>query len=219
MTSNTVRKCILLFFFAIGIFFQDECYAQKKQDNSVRINDNGVIYELPKAYELMHIAMALTDSSIVSSGYKVYYEVIDTSSSYYKEVIEYFSPYRDHKLIAELNKSLRKKASLYASNVQVAYNAILVDNDLNKQNIMPWARRTAAKLGSVNLKHLEDFARLTKFEQFYSQHRAYYQKVLDEAKRYADVNAQQAWLEQRFPRRYQQYRIVFSPLMYGTHFT
>lgn len=81
--------------FALGIFIgvdATKCWGQSRIDNSATLVDEKVTYEIPMAYELMHIAIALTDSTIVSNGYNVQNEVINKNSNYYKEVIKYFAP-------------------------------------------------------------------------------------------------------------------------------
>jgi hypothetical protein len=205
--------------FLLILLLSERALAQTYVDNSVRLKDNLTSYECPKPYELMNIALALTDSSIVTNGYKLYFEIVDTSTNYYKEVIKHFAPFRNHPFIQSLNKKLRKRASYYNANLKLAYNASMIDAKTRKQKLMPWARRVAYGIGSVKFKLLEEFANASRFENFYQLHLAYYQQVLEQTKEYADVNSQQVWLEQQFSSRYQQYNIVVSPLMNSTNFT
>jgi hypothetical protein len=217
-TATITKFIIFILGFVLGIF-ATECFGQSKKDNSVNLIDNKVVYEVPMAYELMHIAMALTDTSIVSDGYNVYSEIIDTNSVYYKDVIKYFKQFKQHTLIQQLNKSFRKSANNYRANLHLAYNSIDISNKITKEIKYPFFHSLAFHFNSVNRKVLNDFATTSNFEQFYNQHREYYTTILKEVQQNANVNQQQIWLEKEFPKKYDTYNIIISPLMGGTHFT
>jgi hypothetical protein len=192
---------------------------QARTDGSVDVVDNNVVYELPKTYELMHIAMALTDTSIVTkSGYNLYHEIIDTSSVYFKEVMQHFGAFKTHPLVSALNESFKKSAGNYTNNLFKAYNTSFENGNIKNTKKMPWIYSVVYKQLGVSKKHVNDFAKISAFEAFYEKHRNYYQQMLTTVKNTADVNNQQVWLEQNFPTKYKQYHIVVSPLMYGTHF-
>ncbi|TAD81166.1 MAG: DUF4932 domain-containing protein [Bacteroidetes bacterium] len=199
--------------------FVGECFGQSRTDNSATYVDEKVTYEIPMAYELMHIAIALTDTTIVSSGYNVYNEVINRNSNYYNAVINHFAPYKNHELIIDLNKALRKRASNFMYNVQLGNNLNFRNNRLEKIDIMPWIRRTYINVKSVNKEKMEDFARTSNFEAFYAKHKEYYNAELRFVQQNSNVNGQQKWLATEFPAQYDNYRIIISPLMGSTHFT
>jgi hypothetical protein len=216
--SSTTKLVIFLLGFVLGIV-ANECFGQPQKDNSVTIIDNKVTYEVPMAYELMHIAMALTDTSIVSDGYNVYSEIIDTNSVYYKDVIKYFEQHKHHKLIQQLNESFLKSANNYGANLHLAYNSICVNNSIKKEFKYPFFHRLAYHFKSVSRKALNDFAKVSNFAQFYHQHRDFYTTLLKNVQQNANVIEQQIWLENEFLTKYDSYNIVISPLMQGTHFT
>jgi hypothetical protein len=218
MKSFFVKIAIFIVGFIMGVI-ATECFGQTIKDNSVFIKDNKVNYELPMAYELMHIAMALTDTTIVSNGYNVHAEIIDTKSAYYREVIQHFELHKNHELIKKLNKAFAKSANYYLYNLLLAYNCSYANGTIRKNFQFPFFHRLMYSFTSVNRKVLDDFARVSNFEQFYAQHRDYYKGILSDVQQHANVNEQQLWLEKQFPNRYDQYTIVISPLMYGTHFT
>lgn len=218
MKAAFIKILICTFGLFNGIFVS-ECYGQTRTDNSAILVDDKIIYEIPITYELMHIAIALTDTTIVSNGYNVHNEVINKNSNYYKEVIKYFEPFKNHPLILDLNKSLRKSASSYIFNVQLGCILNLENNQLDKVKIMPWVRRAYINMKAVNKKHIENFAEVSKFEEFYKKHKIYYTDKLKEVQQNANVREQQKWLEKEFPSRYDNYRIIVSPLTGDTHFT
>lgn len=201
------------------LIFTSICFGQSRTDNSAILTDEKTTYEIPMAYELMHIAMALTDSTIVSNGYNVQNEIINKNSNYYKEVIKHFAPYKNHQLIVDLNKYLRESASNYIYNVQIGCNLNFNNNRLERVNIMPWIRRSYINLKAVSKNKIEDFAKISNFEKFYSEHKEYYNTLLKAVQQNSNVNEQQKWLEKEFYTKYDDYRLIISPLMGNTHFT
>ncbi len=217
--KSTVIKIVIFAVGLLGGILVSECFGQSRTDNSVSLVDKEVTYEVPMAYELMHIAMALTDTTIVSNGYNIHNEIIDTSSKYYREVVLYFGKHKNHELIKQLNKSFRKSANNYLSNLQLAYNCTFSKNRIIKNNQFPFIRRIAFSINSVDRKALHNFALDSKFKQFYDEHRDYYNVILRDIQVNANVSEQKNWLEKEFLNRCDSYNIVISPLMYGTHFS
>jgi hypothetical protein len=67
---------------------------------------------------------------------------------------------------------------------------------------------------------IEDFAAKSKFRQFYKSNLSYYKKAIQRQRELLPVAKMWHWLEEEFPTtRYQSYRIVFSPLIGGSHST
>lgn len=218
MKTTFVKIVIYTLLLFNGVFI-NECFAQPRTDNSATLIDEKVTYEIPMGYELMHIAIALTDTTIISNGYNVHNEVINKKSNYYKEVIKHFAPYKNHELIVDLNKYLRKSASNYVYNVQTGCNLNFNNNRIEKVNVMPWIRRAYLNIKAVSKNKIEEFAQISNFEKFYSEHKEYYNSELKAVQQNANVSEQQKWLEKEFPSRYDNYRIIVSPLAGDTHFT
>lgn len=218
-SSTLLNNCFIYILVLVFGILTNRSFAQGTTDSSVRISDSKITYEVPMVYELMHIAMALCDTNIVANGYNVYKEVIENETDYYKEVMNYFGPYKNHTLINKLNKSLKENANNYISNLQLAYNSSYINNEIKKNAVLPLMNQIAYRLSSESRKDLNEFAKITKFAEFYHQHKEYYASMLEEVQLIADVNNQQIWLEKNFPKKYNSYSIVISPLMGGTHFT
>jgi len=218
MKSKSIILIIFLTSFAPGIFVS-ECIGQAKTDNSVSIKDNNTVYETPMTYELMNIAISLTDTNIYSGNLNVYFNVIDTSKSYYKEVQTYFSAYKNHPLIKDLNKQLNKSLLNYLYNLQKGYNSRIIDNNIERNIRFPFFQRLLYNFKSVSRNDIEDFAKKTNFESFYNKHQTLYRQTLEDAKNKLNVNKIQQWLETEFSSKYDRLNIVISPLMNATHFT
>ncbi len=218
MKSKSIRLIIFFTGFALGIFVS-ECIGQSKQDNSVLIKDSKTTYETPAVYELMNIAFALTDTNNYMGTLNIYYNIIDTSKPYYKEVINYFSPYKNHKFIKELNQQLGKSLLHYLYNLQKGYNSNSFGNNIKRNIHFPFFQRLLYGFKSVNRKTIENFAKASNFQSFYDNHRTFYKQVLDDAKDKLNLNKVQQWLATEFPSKYDKFNIVTSPLMNATHFT
>lgn len=189
----------------------NQSFGQPKNDNSVVVVDGSTVYETPKVFELMNIAFALTDTS------KAYFSTIDTTTQYYKEVIRHFATFRSHKLVRALTEQVKKNASTYAFNLTTGSDLLLVNGKLARANRFPPERKIWNDLHSVHQKSIEDFSRLSGFEQFYVAHQEYYAKMLQQSKEYARVAAMQQWLEKEFPIKYDKIATFISPLMRGSH--
>jgi len=204
-------------FFALLSCTTTKSIAQNKQDSSVVIKDGKAIFEIPAVYELMHIAFALTNNSSTSKSF--YYNVIDTSKPYYKEVITYFSAYKNHELIQKLNKHLKKSQMRYIYNLLKGYNSSSFENNIVKNKRFPFFHGLMYSFNSVSRKTLEDFAKASNFQSFYNNHQLYYQEVLQDVTNKLQVTKIQLWLENEFASKYDKYNIIVSPLMRATHFT
>jgi hypothetical protein len=67
---------------------------------------------------------------------------------------------------------------------------------------------------------VEDFAKKSRFRTFYKSNTDYYRNEIQRQKKLLPVKQMWDWLEKQFPdRKYQTYKIVFSPLIGGSHST
>ncbi|MCU0336124.1 MAG: DUF4932 domain-containing protein, partial [Chitinophagaceae bacterium] len=195
------------------------CTLLYSQPGTVQLQQGSIRYETPLPYEAMHIAMALTDTNLYNGQMNVHFELLDTSSAYYREVQQRFAAYRQHPLVTALNEALRKDLLRYVQNLKLAYNSQWVQHHLEEANVYPFPMRLQYQSGSVGRRLLENFIETAGVPAFFEAHRQQYEQGLQQVMAYANVAAQQAWLEQQFDSRYQQYFIIVSPLMGSTHFT
>jgi Domain of unknown function (DUF4932) len=67
---------------------------------------------------------------------------------------------------------------------------------------------------------VEDFAAKSGFRQFYKSNLPYYHQQIQRQKELLPVKQMWQWLEEQFPKRqYQSYKVIFSPLIGGSHST
>ena len=218
----------LLLLIAVGVRVADRRLAQDAAAAAPRGGDAvllpaaapsldgpAVTVEIPEAYELAHVVLSLTAFA------ERHPHTVLRRGAYWEEVRRHFAPYRDHPLVGRLNAELQGDGDwrryLYFRESAAAW---AFDGD----RLVPSGRYPMPIFGGGDpfAEHralVEDFAAATGFRAFHAGHRARHD---DQVRRYvADVplEAMWQWLEARFPQRYDRYRVVFSPLSYGTHST
>jgi hypothetical protein len=169
---------------------------------------------VPEVYELANIALALSDFT------QTYRHTVFRKGPYYAEVMAHFGPYRSHRLIQRMNGDIRGQAGWrgFYSFRENAVSYRFEGDRITLGDAFPtpiWRPNVFADY----LSDLEDFARVSGFRHFYEAHREWYQGRVASYRARVPVDSMLRWLEARFPSRYGRNRVVFSPLIYGSHST
>ena len=182
-----------------------------------------VQFDIPEVYELANIIWTLSPGGAKAKD-------LNKRGSYYEKVVAHFKPYLNHPVF----KALDFPDSTYFINY---YDFRENSFAFNFQDPKPgstntrllfngpyyhiWGNELADSSLFGKLKPLvEDFAKKSHFRQFYKDNLAWYQKDIEREKALLPVRQMWSWLEQQFPTiNYQSYRIVFSPLIGGSHST
>ncbi len=230
----TLLKKIFFALFLVALlvvilYFINPGYVQKKAyawfAPKVRITEtyrDKIVAETPPVYELMQIACSLTET------FRKDKNLLNTKRPYYKDFQAHFSSFQDHPLVKKLDGFLKPNPygttqlaiRLLSLNYDLAPDGRLVTNGQIRVNpILIGLFRRKAFLIPVHRKLIEDFARKTKFLDFYEAHRAYYKGLIANYYRLCDFEEMKGWLESHFDNQYSSYRIVFSPLTGGFHNT
>lgn len=162
-----------------------------------------VSVDIPAVYELNNIVLALADK-FHHTNYRMH-----TKGQYYDDVITWFAPYKDHALFKQLD-SLD-----YYSFIENGPAYAFVGNKI--QNIGVYSGFRAKDTVLDNISQLEDFAKKSRFQDFYKQHQAYYSALRHQFQLATQPERIWRWLEFHFPARYQSYKIFFSPLGPGNN--
>jgi hypothetical protein len=174
-----------------------------------------VIVEVPEVYELANIILALTQYQALAP-HTVW------SGPYLTQVRSHFDSLRNHPLIAALNARLTSGGSWnYDAYYGFRENSFVYQfGSTGLTHVTGYTRAWGGTdLFSQEIRRVEDFANRSGFRAFYADHASFY---ADQIRRYQDlvsVDRMWRWLETRFPDRYDRYRIVFSPLINGSHST
>ena len=184
-------------------------YGTHFSDGYIQEHGEKVFVEIPEVFELSNIAWALAKSDQESDPQTF------RDGQYYRDVLAYFSAYKEHPLIQELSQGevfadyfpFRTNSSAYVfEGDRIVHGGIYANT---------WQPDVFTK----NLENVEDFAIQSGFRAFYKDHLPYYQEQIDLYNACVPVRAMWTWLEERFPTRYGSYKILFSPLIYASHNT
>lgn len=177
--------------------------------------------EIPEAYELVNIMVALTDVGQIDSN------MVEMTTSYYKDVMEHFSAYENHKQIRKMNRRIKKTKNFMTYMYYYFYRWNALGYDINNEakiyhrGMIPqtkflWLRDPIAR----NKKHINDFIEKSDFRKFYQNHQAYYDSVTNIYKESIPMAKMVNWLSEKFPEiSYDSYKVICSPLVNGSHYT
>lgn len=209
-SPHDTTVCILRFQAANPVF----------TDDYIR-NTRGVTsIEIPAVYELANIIMYLSDCSE-----KTYNR--PQSGQYISDVLTHFGPLKDHDLIKVLNKQCADSNAYWDYYYSFRENSICFSLDEN--NILQYDRpykhvmNGPSSLRGGEFRHLlyliQDFAIQANFYAFYQDHISYYKTLEDRQTELLPLKQMWQWLETEFPYRRDAYRVIFSPLIAGSHST
>lgn len=169
------------------------------------------VVENTPLYELVNIVFSITDKGSKDAS------TFHLNTPYYLEVAKYFEPYRNHPLISQVNKIYYPGCPEYRMFRESAYNYAFVGNRIEVTG--PYVGFEEGNTILENKAVWEDFALKSKFQDFYNAHQDYYKQVNERARQLLAVMDMWKWCEQKFPGRYDAYKIVISPLIDGFHST
>ncbi len=184
---------------------------------------NTVSLEIPKVYELMYIACSLTETFKQDENF-----ISKRTPKYYADVQNHFGSYDQHPLVTLLEDKLKNNAY---SQVQPAIRLFALNYDLEqdnslKENEIFHVNPLLIKLFKSKIFYypdykaqIEDFAKKTNFHQFYTDHNQHYNLLKIKYLKLCNIDRMWTWMEDRFPEKYDSYRIIFSPLTGGFHNT
>lgn len=143
------------------------------------------------------------------------------NTSYFKEVQNFFSKYKDDAIFEKLQFKDDKQGTLDYYSFRENSFCFKFDGDRlvpNKQYNIVYGEMEDNVFAKL-LPLINAFVKRSHFREFYKQHDAYYKKQIASEEQFMPVNKMKTWLEQNFKTRIQSYRVVFSPLILGSHST
>jgi hypothetical protein len=186
-------------------------------------NKGNIQFDIPEVYELANIIWTLSPSGTSATD-------LNKEGEYYKRAVSYFKPHLGHPIF----KALSFPDSLYSKNYydfrenSFAFNFAEPQSGAANTKLLyngPYYYVFGDELADSSLfgklkPLVEDFAKKSKFRQFYKKNLDYYQKEIKRERELLPIKQMWRWLEEQFPTsKYQSYRIVFSPLIGGSHST
>ncbi len=173
-----------------------------------KANDGKTLVELPAAYELINIIMAITPTGVRDSS------LVEHDIPYYNKVQKYFQAFKTHKAVSIMDSLL--KADQYYDIKMDSYCY-----DFDKGNLRKKAAYNRANWGNENMimpfiSLFEDFAKQSKFARFYAQNQPFYKGLIRAYQDTLGIPIMQNWLKKNFPAVSRNCtKIIFSPLVGG----
>lgn len=184
-------------------------------DSYVQRHTDRKEFEIPEVYELANILWLLSEHGKTNAS-------LPKSGPYYQQVVTHFKPFLTHPIFTRINQL----ADTYANYYDFRENSYAYHFEQDK---LMWTGPhyyvTGSDLETFNSLFrqlaplVEDFAKKSGYRAFYQQQQPYYQQLIVQERQLMPVRQMWTWLEARFPQRFSCYRIVFSPLIGGSHST
>jgi hypothetical protein len=205
VTDGTATKYLQINFFAPLKAAFTPAYQQRFRGT--------VTYEIPEAYELVNVAMALTETGQKDGN------MIEQSGEYFARVKQYFAPVANHPLLVRLNERLKNGSfNFYYGTRENAYAMALDPSGKPVNRGVYSAVWNGANDLAEQADQWADFVRKSGFRKFYADNQKFYQTDIADVTKLLPVKQMQDWLEKQFPGiRYDGQRVVFSPLINGAH--
>jgi hypothetical protein len=198
-------------------------FAQDKEMNfpkAFKQQNNGKCkVEINEVKELVHIMIAVTKFGLGND------DMVQQQGAYYQDVLKQFRPFQNEPILVIFDSLLQKSPLYY---VFLTGNAICYDfkNDTlaaNQVYILPADEVNKFKITENPITTykaaIEQFAKKSNFRQFYAAHQSYYQSVVSDYEKNANIEKQWKWLEKNFTTRINSYQILSSPLINGLNYT
>lgn len=181
----------------------------------IQKNTGQATFSIPETYELANVILSLSDCSKKTGNHP--------SFAYTQKVADYFSPFKNHPLIQVLNQQC-ESGNPFQPYYNFRENSICFafENDqltYVKPYAHIWGNETRAGLFREFAYLVQDFADQSNFRTFFQNHLTYYQKLEQRAQELMPIKEMWDWLEEEFPNQIQSYKVIFSPLIGGSHST
>ena len=178
-----------------------------------KANKGKVQVEIPEVYELANIAIAITDFGLENPN------AARKGGKYHERVQKHFLPYKEHPLLARIEFSRGNSFLRYFGFRENAARYCFDGDSIVPNGLYPRSWAWFPDLFKKNIALVEDFARASGFREFYKENRPYYEEQVQRYKETVPLRRIWQWLEKNFPQRYDTYKVIFSPLIWGSHST
>ncbi|MES2332252.1 MAG: DUF4932 domain-containing protein [Bacteroidota bacterium] len=180
-------------------------------------NTNNVQLEIPEAYELANIIWTLSPSGQRATD-------LNKESAYYQKVLAWFKPMMDHPLLKQLDFAdsvyFKNYYDFRENSFVFSFSGNKLVNEGPYYYVMGDNWDDFQSLFSKWLPLVQDFSDRSKFRDFYRENTPFYQQQVKREQELMPVKNMWSWLEKEFPnRKFKSYKIVFSPLIGGSHST
>lgn len=222
--QNKIMKAISLLFSVLFlsqiVTGQDKLRKVNFDEKFRKANKGKAKIEIDEVKELLHIMIAITKSGLEND------DMVEQRGDYYKNVIQHFGPFKEEAIIARFDSLIKLNPLNYIFLTGNALSYNFKGNRLvaDKNYLFPAQSVSAHTTITINpittyKKEIEQFAKMTGFKKFYKQQSGFYNTIVDEYEKFANLQEQWNWLEKSFTTRVDNYTIMCSPLIGGLNYT
>ncbi|CAM3832123.1 DUF4932 domain-containing protein [Mucilaginibacter galii] len=174
----------------------------------IKANTNQVTAQIPETDELGYILFALTDVGQADNS------ILNKETPYYKEVMNSFAGFKNHKAVKLLNADLLNDAKSFNH-----FRNGLYAFTFNERNQLALKTDYRIDLNRVDFRRyaplIHDFAVKSKFRKFYKEHSDVYTQIIQNQSVQLDMNSAWASMGKTYTEPFQSYKVILSPLMKG----
>ncbi|MCF0069830.1 DUF4932 domain-containing protein [Dyadobacter sp. CY261] len=185
-------------------------------DDYIRKSRGHNFVEIPETFELANILLMLSPAG-QKAGNMV------KSGQYYDDVAAYFKPYLGHAVFGKLDFPAGQYMQRYYEfrENSICYN--FKGDELIQAEYFFVTGEDNSGYTNAFRDHLElitDFARKSKFREFYKRHLTFYQEQIAKQTEWSDLAGMHKWLEKEFSRpKFDCMKLIFSPVILSSHST
>jgi hypothetical protein len=205
---------------SLGLFAQDEFKKANFSEKFKKENQGKVKIEIDEVKELLHIMIAITEVGLEND------DMVAQTGDYYKDVIQNFKRFENEAIILKFDSIMKSNPVYYIflTGNALSYNfkgGKLVEDKTYIFPAQSVSSHTTVKINPITTykKEIEDFAKKSGFRKFFKSHKDYYNKIISDYNRLADLQKQWDWLESKCKTQVNNYTIMCSPLINGLNYT
>ncbi|NJD21507.1 MAG: DUF4932 domain-containing protein [Melioribacter sp.] len=174
-------------------------------------NNKAVTFEIPESFEIANIILSLVYED----------DQILRDTDYYANVTKYFSAFKNHPLIKKLKQYSTADEELYYNFRSNSIGYSLIGDSLKSNGIyyIVWGNDVEDNYFGKNIFLINEFVRASNMISFIKDNAKYYQTQVERTKALLPINKMWKWLENNFSEKINYYKIIFSPLINGSHNT
>ena len=203
--------------------FSNPIFSQEKDvnfnENYIRTNNEKTTIEINETQELVYIILSITDFGTKNPN------MTNQNTEYYKDIKTHFSQYSNLPVVQKFNTLLNENIVNYFILAGNAYGFEFKGNKIAPTNVYNFPAKGIGKFEVKTnpiltyIKDLEEFAKKSGYRKFYKNHKPYYNNLKSEYQKYATIDEQKKWLEDKFDYKINSYRVLTSPLIAGMNAT
>jgi hypothetical protein len=185
----------------------------------VKNNNDKTTIEINETQELVYLILSITDLGTSTPN------MTNQNTEYFQDIKAHFGQYSNLPVVHKFNTLLSENLINYFILGTNAYGFEFEGNKIVPTKVYNFLAKGVGNF-EVDInpivtykKDLEEFAEKSGYRKFYKDHKKYYNDLKAEYQKYAAIEEQKKWLENKFDFKINSYRVLTSPLIAGLNAT